>query len=136
MELGIILLYIALILGLGAIGFIVIHLITRDEFYLRFSRWSSILSTIFITFTFFLLVYYFFVSNLDIAYVHSYSQTDYTLFYKWGGVLAGADGTLLFWVWLIALSLFIQEIFEYRKEKRHRNKNNDLSFADDKTLFV
>jgi cytochrome c-type biogenesis protein CcmF len=73
---------------------------------------------------------------LDIAYVHSYSQTDYTLFYKWGGVLAGADGTLLFWVWLIALSLFIQEIFEYRKEKRHRNKNNDLSFADDKTLFV
>ncbi|MFQ5884168.1 MAG: cytochrome c biogenesis protein CcsA, partial [Thermoplasmata archaeon] len=41
----------------------------------------------------------------------------YDAFYKWAGVLAGAKGTVLFWAWLIALSLTIEGLMQHRRSK-------------------
>jgi cytochrome c-type biogenesis protein CcmF len=57
------------------------------------------------------------VTDLHIEYVHSYTERGYDPYYKWAGVLAGAKGTILFWVWLIALSLTIEGLLQNRKSK-------------------
>jgi cytochrome c-type biogenesis protein CcmF len=57
------------------------------------------------------------VTDLHIEYVHSYTERGYDPYYKWAGVLAGAKGTILFWVWLIALSLTIEGLLQNRRSK-------------------
>ncbi|MEE9151653.1 MAG: cytochrome c biogenesis protein CcsA [Thermoplasmata archaeon] len=137
MEIGTVLLYISLIIGVGSVGFTIYYLFSKEGYYLRISKWLSIASCMMVSVTLLLLAYYFLVSDLHIEYVHSYTRTDYTLFYKWGGILAGAKGSLLFWVWLIALSLILEEFIQDRKERRHRTTNGgDDSRTDERALFV
>lgn len=59
-------------------------------------------------------------TDLHIEYVHSYTERGYDPYYKWAGVLAGAKGTILFWVWLIALSLTIEGLLQNRRAKSHK----------------
>jgi cytochrome c-type biogenesis protein CcmF len=60
------------------------------------------------------------VTDLHIEYVHQYTERGYDPYYKWAGVLAGAKGTILFWVWLIALSLTIAGLLQHRRSKAQR----------------
>lgn len=63
-----------------------------------------------LTTAFLLLAYYFVFSNFGISYVWSYSSRELPLFYKLSGVLAGQQGTLLFWGVLVSLfTLWIAE---------------------------
>lgn len=137
MELGTILIHISITIAIGSTGFTIFYLLFKNEIYYRMAKWFSIFCSISITIIYLLLVYYFVVSDLNVKYVHSYSEKDYSLFYKWGGVLAGANGTLLFWVWLIALSLIIEELFQSWKDRKQRISNrNDVARTDEKALFV
>jgi len=117
LEVGTLALYVSLALGSGSIGFSLLHLYVKDDYYRRWARilvWSCCLS---VTFAFLVLTYYFLASNLNIEYVHSYTDSRYDLFYKWGGVLAGADGTILFWVWLVIISLAVEELLQWKKKQ-------------------
>jgi cytochrome c-type biogenesis protein CcmF len=122
MEIGTLMLYISLVLGAGSLGFTIYYFFSKDAFYIRMSKWLGILCCIVISLTFLLLAFYFLTSDLHIEYVHSYTKTDYTMFYKWGGILAGAKGTLLFWVWLISLSLIVEEGIQSRKNRRRTDQ--------------
>lgn len=51
-----------------------------------------------------LLTYYFLTSNFTINYVWTFSSRDLPVLYKLSGVLAGQQGTLLFWAVFIGLS--------------------------------
>lgn len=63
-----------------------------------------------------LLTYYFLSSNMDYYYVWSNSSTDLAALYKLSGVWAGAEGSVLLWIWFISLALVI-EIFMEPKRK-------------------
>ncbi|UCE37336.1 MAG: cytochrome c biogenesis protein CcsA [Thermoplasmata archaeon] len=54
---------------------------------------------------------------MDIKYVWEYSSTQAPLEYKIAGVLAGMKGSLLFWIWCMGFSLFVEEIIDLRKPK-------------------
>lgn len=51
-----------------------------------------------------LLTYYFITTNLTVNYVWTFSSKDLPMLYKLSGVLAGQQGTLLFWALFIGLS--------------------------------
>jgi cytochrome c-type biogenesis protein CcmF len=137
MELGTLMLYIALALGAGSMGFTIYYLLSKDRLYLRISKWLGIFCCIIISLTFLLLAYYFLTTNLQIEYVHSYSKTDYIMFYKWGGILAGPKGTILFWVWLISISLILEETIQHRKDKRNKDTESlKESKTEEKMLFI
>ncbi len=57
-----------------------------------------------LTFAYFLITYYFVVSDFTIEYVWQYSSRDLPLIYKISGTWAGQPGTYLLWVWVIFLS--------------------------------
>jgi cytochrome c-type biogenesis protein CcmF len=137
MELGTLMLYVVLTLGAGSLGFTIYYFFSKDAFYLHLSKWLGIFCCLMISLTFLLLAFYFLTSDLHIEYVHSYTKTDYTMFYKWGGILAGAKGTILFWVWLISISLIVQEAIQSRKERK--NINQDAAYtsnSEEKELYI
>lgn len=68
--------------------------------YLKWIIRSAFLS---MALAFFLLIYYFLVSDFSIAYVFSFSSTDLPLMYKISAVLTGQSGTFLFWGLMINL---------------------------------
>jgi cytochrome c-type biogenesis protein CcmF len=137
MELGTLMLYISLALGAGSLIFTIYYFYSKDVFYLRLSKWFGIFCCIGISMTFLLLAFYFLTSDLHIEYVHSYTKTDYTLFYKWGGILAGAKGSLLFWVWLISISLLVEETLQFRKGRKIKQTDvTNTSFTEEKMLYI
>jgi cytochrome c-type biogenesis protein CcmF len=82
-----------------------------------------------------LLIHYFLESNFDIHYVwyNSSESVDWTL--KLAGFWAGQEGSLLLWVWIIALSIGIEEIIQYYRRRKHlqnlANDEDDDEFEDD-----
>jgi cytochrome c-type biogenesis protein CcmF len=81
------------------------------------SKITSIFLFITLTASLLLLYIYFITSNMNIEYVWEYSSTQAPLEYKIAGVLAGMKGSLLFWIWCMGLSLFIEEIVDLKKPK-------------------
>lgn len=53
-----------------------------------------------------LLTYYFYITDLTVNYVWTFSSFDLPLVYKLSGVLAGQQGTILFWGVLVGVSSF------------------------------
>jgi cytochrome c-type biogenesis protein CcmF len=128
LEAGTILLYLAIIFGSASVASSILRIYTEDEFYQRLAKYMLLGCFLVITTAFVLLVYYFVVSDLHIEYVHSYTHVDHEFQYKLTGVWAGEKGTILLWAWLISLSLAVQEMLQYRKEKRAGDaaKSGDL----------
>jgi cytochrome c-type biogenesis protein CcmF len=81
------------------------------------SKIASLLLFITLTASLLLLYIYFITSNMNIEYVWEYSSTQAPLEYKIAGVLAGMEGSLLFWIWCMGLSMFVEEIINFRKPK-------------------
>ncbi len=81
------------------------------------SKLTSIVLFATITGALLLLYSYFLDSNMSIRYVWEYSSTSLPWEYKISGVLAGMAGSLLFWIWCMAFSWFVEEINDWRKPK-------------------
>ena len=81
------------------------------------AKMSSIILFITVTGALVLLYIYFITSNMDIKYVWEHSSTSLPLEYKISGTLAGMAGSLLFWVWCIVFSWFIEELNDVIKPK-------------------
>jgi cytochrome c-type biogenesis protein CcmF len=52
-----------------------------------------------------LMIYYFISDNFSVYYVRFYSSQDMPLLYKIAAVLAGQQGTFMFWTWLGSISV-------------------------------
>ncbi|MFQ5910146.1 MAG: cytochrome c biogenesis protein CcsA [Thermoplasmata archaeon] len=138
MHIGEILLWAAFAFGILAVILAVLRL-----FFLRkMDTWFLWLLTI-VTFTlvalsFFLLVSSFLSSDMTIAYVHSYSATDYEWYYKLAGVWAGGEGSVLIWLFFLSLFVLLQVSFwNLRpKEKRASETYQDWLFLIESVLVV
>ena len=58
-----------------------------------------------------MLISFFYTTNLEYKYVSDYSSTDLNLFYKFSGLWAGRDGTLLIWTWSATLFMILERKF-------------------------
>jgi cytochrome c-type biogenesis protein CcmF len=130
LEVGAILLDLALILGVACIVVSVVHLYSRVQAYRRLARYLVLASFLTLTIAFFLMVYYFAVSDLHIEYVHHYTHKDHEWLYKLAGVWGGEKGTLLLWTWLVSLSLTIEEALQYRKMKKAKDDEKGIRLYD------
>lgn len=105
MNTGDLILYASLAMGLVAI-----FLLLKKDNFDKPIKWSIRIFTFLLLIDFLLLTYYFITTNLTIDYVWSYTSEDLPLIYKLSGVLAGQQGTLLYWAFLIAIgSLWLNE---------------------------
>ncbi len=90
----------------------------RFDYILHFlGKLSTILLFVTVSGTLLLLYVYFLTSNVDIYYVWEYSSTSLPLEYKISGVLAGMAGSLLFWIWCIAFTWFVEELIDMKRPK-------------------
>lgn len=119
MNTGDLLLYLASAVGITAIMLLVLNQLPREkikaETPLRraldvFSdidvpiKWLLRVFGVLLIVDFSLLTYYFYTTNLTINYVWTFSSKYLPLVYKLSGVLAGQQGTILFWGVLIGIS--------------------------------
>ncbi|UCE73747.1 MAG: cytochrome c biogenesis protein CcsA [Methanomassiliicoccales archaeon] len=124
MDIGTVLLYISLILAILAGALAIIDLIFNKKGISRFSeelplyaKLASIFLFVMVTGALLLLYVYFITSNMNIKYVWEYSSKSLPMEYKISGVLAGMAGSLLFWIWCMAFSWFVEEIKDFRRPK-------------------
>lgn len=61
----------------------------------------------------------FFTDNFQVKYVSHYSEISLPLYYKFTGLWAGQEGSLLFWIWGLAIVVSLVA-FQNRKERDHR----------------
>jgi cytochrome c-type biogenesis protein CcmF len=79
---------------------------------------ALVVTFILITSCVLLIVFGFLTNNFSLHYVYSYSSYSLPVFYKFTGLWAGLDGSLLFWTWLVSLYLFLVYL-------KHKDKNPD-----------
>ncbi len=115
MSIGNFLLYLSLILTIIGIVSSVLHLKTKENKFLFYSRiiTISVFTTIFITIVYLYIL--FITSDLSIEYVWRYTSITHPTQYKFAGVLAGMAGSLLFWIWVIITSWLYEEIKTIKK---------------------
>lgn len=61
----------------------------------------------------------FFTDNFQVRYVSNYSEIALPGYYKFTGLWAGQEGSLLFWIWGLAMAVALVA-FQNRKERDHR----------------
>ncbi|MCK5291296.1 MAG: cytochrome c biogenesis protein CcsA [Thermoplasmata archaeon] len=118
MEIGTVLVYLSLVLATASVASSLSHIYTKDRRHRNVSRFLVFLCFTTTTATFFLLVYYFLEPNLGIHYVHGHTSTAYPWYYKLTGLWAGEEGTIVLWVWLISLSIIIEEAIQGWRAKK------------------
>lgn len=79
------------------------------------------LVTILVSISSIMLVFAFVTDSFELEYVSAYSSRALPLIYKFAGIWAGLDGSLLFWVWLIVIYSSINAI---------RNKGREFPVTD------
>ena len=120
MPFGNLLIYISLILTLIGIALSVIRLKTKDSKFLLYSRLITVLLFSTISVAMIYLYALFITSDVSVDYVWSHTKSTYPLIYKISGALAGMAGSLLFWIWMIIIPWFYEEM---KSIKRPVDKN-------------
>jgi cytochrome c-type biogenesis protein CcmF len=106
MTTGNFILYASFVAGMAA----VILLFQKSNTHDVKIKWLIRIFSCLLTADFLLLTYYFYTTDLTINYVWTYTSYDLPLVYKLSGTLAGQQGTLLFWAFLIGIgSLWLNE---------------------------
>jgi cytochrome c-type biogenesis protein CcmF len=124
MNIGTGLIYASLILAISVLVLSIIHLILSRarnermaEDFFFFAWLGSILLFVVVSMAMVLLYIYFLTSEVSIQYVWEYSAKAHPTEYKISGVLAGMAGSLLFWIWCMVFSWFVEEVRDLRKPR-------------------
>ncbi len=117
MEFGNALVNISLILSIIGIVLSILRIKTKQDNFEQYARMVSLLLFITVSATLLYLYILFITSDLSVLYVWTYTDSSYSLVYKLSGVLAGMDGSLLFWIWLVILPWFYEEMKAIKKPK-------------------
>lgn len=105
----------AFIISLAATIFLFFGIRKKDWRYVEASCRASKSVFFFMTLAVGILVHAFLTNDFRIEYVSSYSEISLPLFYKFTGLWAGQEGSLLFWGWLLA---FYTTIVIFKDEKK------------------
>lgn len=76
---------------------------TKSEVYLKITRPLALGQAFFIVFSFLILIYAFVNNDFSVAYVAQHSNTSLPLIYKISALWGGHEGSLLLWIFLLAL---------------------------------
>jgi len=106
---------LAIVLALVGIATSLLRLRTRDGRLIAISRLLSMGLFLLVTGITLYLYYLFITADVDYAYVWRYTQAGYPLKYRLSGLLAGLDGSLLFWIWMITIPWAIEELRAMRR---------------------
>ncbi len=117
MEFGNALVNISLVLSIIGIILSILRIKTKQDNLEQYARMVSLFLFITISATLLYLYILFITSDLSVLYVWTYTDSSYSLVYKLSGVLAGMDGSLLFWIWLVILPWFYEEMKAIKKPK-------------------
>jgi len=82
----------------------------RDEYYISLGKYLLVATFIFINLASFTLLYYFYIKDFQVLYVAKHVDKALPLLYTLSAFYAGAEGSLLLWVWIamyFALGMFL-----------------------------
>ena len=133
MDIGFALIWLGLLLCIGAIALSFLYFLTKIHYLRKYAILTTLACVLVITLAYILLTYYFLVSNFDIHYVWYNSSENVEWYLKLSGVWAGQEGSLLLWVWLILLSIGIEELIQFYR-RRKNELDSELEIDDDEEL--
>lgn len=99
---------------------------------------ASIMSFLAVSIALIFLFFLFLTSDMDYKYVWTYSSTDTSLLYKASGVWAGAAGSFLLWVWIMALVQVLEVVLEPKRSYLGRRFHDvfQISLAGILSVFL
>ena len=89
----------ALTMGIAVLGYL-LAVIHEEERYERLANVNLWFSFIFINLASITLIYYLYTMDFQVLYVASHTDRSLPLFYRLSAFYAGAEGSLLLWVWI------------------------------------
>lgn len=95
--------HLSIALALPAAIFSIVSSVFGDSLSVSRAKNSAHLVTLLVTLASVMLIFAFVNDSFNIKYVYEYSSRALPLPYKLSGIWAGLDGSLLFWVWILAL---------------------------------
>ncbi len=116
---------------LSILGF-VLSVIDPDDRYRRVGKYGLFLSFTFITLASLTLIYYLNVKDFQVLYVASHVDKSLLLLYTISGFYAGAEGSLLLWIWI---AMFFA-VGIYLLEKKDELNNLSLSIYLSTIFFL
>ena len=116
MAAGDVMIIIGTVAAFGAALTRVQSLRSKNKTLVELSVVLSAVTFVAVTLALILLTYYFLTSDMSYYYVWSNSSTDLASIYKLSGVWAGAQGSFLLWIWLMALVLVVEVFIEPRRK--------------------
>ncbi len=115
MQFGNLLIYASLVLTFIGIVLTLIRLKTKDAKYLLYSRLVIVILFTTISSAMIYLYSLFLTSDVSVEYVWSHTKSNYPFIYKLSGTIAGMAGSLLFWIWMIIIPWFYEEMKAIKK---------------------
>lgn len=102
-ELGHFALIMALCLGIAQVAMPLYGLYRRDQSLMGLARPAALGQCFFVAFAFAALAYCFYVNNFSVVFVAHHSNTQLPVFYRLAAVWGGHSGSLLLWVFILAI---------------------------------
>lgn len=100
------------------------------------STYLSVLAFAFVSASLILIAFYFIDSNMSFDYVWSHSSSDLSTIYKLSGVWAGAEGSILLWIWFMSLVLLVEVLLEPRRAQLGRQFHGYFQVSVSLMLFM
>ena len=115
MALGNLLVLAGIVISILGIIFSFLRLKTKDVMFTLYSRFTTFFLFILITGLMLWLYWLFISSDVSIAYVWAHTKPTYSIWFRLSGALAGMSGSLLFWIWMIIIPWFYEEVKATRR---------------------
>ncbi len=101
--------YLAIVLAVLGIAVTYLRLKTLDERLIKVAQLISVGLFLVVTGMMLFLYYLFMTTDVSYQYVWNYTEVGAEMKYRVSGTIAGLAGSLLFWVWMIAIPWLIEE---------------------------
>ncbi|MDI6888720.1 MAG: cytochrome c biogenesis protein CcsA [Methanocellales archaeon] len=109
MNFGAVLIWLSIILSIISSTFALWYHWGGDPELKRLSKNTGMGCAVTTTLSTFLLAYHFLTNHYQYVYVYNHASMELPWYYRLSGIWAGQEGTILFWAWIILLTLVILE---------------------------
>ena len=136
MNVGEVMMVLATLTSLGAVAGRALSYRSGDRKLASMSVMLSMVTFLVISAALLFLGYLFLTSGYDYHYVWSNSSSDLPTTYKLSGIWSGADGSLLLWVWFMALVLAVEVMLEPKRKLLSRKFHSLFQGAVSGIIFL